>query len=120
MMRHILSTVKAHWPLHAATEATGISWSLYATTTISVTSDAASCPRPCIAKTAAMIPPRYLVLANSAVMTALNGSRVTSVRFLEREIGRDSLWISNEPDVLTVASNPNAHHHSIKYQDPDN
>lgn len=78
MILHILSTVIMQLPVQSAAVATGISVSLYAITTIRVMSAEANWPRPCMAKTAAMMPPRYRVLENSAVMTALNGSGMSS------------------------------------------
>jgi hypothetical protein len=74
-----------------------------------------------MAKTDAMIPPRYLVLENSAVMTALSGSDYWSVMQSDenREVRRkhSSCFLDTSAPfdmVLTVSAYANSHHYPIE------
>lgn len=81
-----------------------------------------------MAKTAAMIPPRYLVLENSAVMTALSGSNGWSALqsdedkevFAQLSQVFPGQYCSSLDMVLTISTYSNSHYHPIEDEHANN
>ncbi len=75
MMRHILSEafLQSSWAAQSAQETEDVRLPLKPTARMTAKMAAVSWPTPCMAKTALIMKPRHLVVANSEVMVALRG-----------------------------------------------